>query len=94
MTHEELWNNLQLRYTKQHDRHTRPADAIMVGAKLWLNRRNIHTTRRSPELDVKRMGPLKIVLEIVEDAQVAYSLELPVQTKVHRRFYHVSLSEP
>jgi hypothetical protein len=44
----------QERYKKQDDRHTRPAPAIAVGDKVWLNRRNVRTTRPSRKLDVKR----------------------------------------
>ena len=46
----ELKGNLQQaqeRYEEQHDRHTRPAPVITVGDKVWLNRRNIRTTRPS-----------------------------------------------
>ena len=48
--HAELKINLQRaqdRYKEQHDRHTRPASAIAVGDKVWLNQRNIRTTRPS-----------------------------------------------
>jgi len=82
----------QERYKEQHDRHTRPAPAVMVGDKVRLNRRHIQTTRPSRKLDVKRMGPFK-VLEVVGEGKLAYILELPVQMRVHPVF-HVSLLEP
>src|SRR5277367_1788656 len=49
-------------------------------------------TRLSQKLDVKRMGPFK-VLEVVGEGKLAYRLELPVQMRVHPVF-HVSLLEP
>jgi hypothetical protein len=82
----------QERYKKQHDRHTRPAPAIAVGDKVWLNRRNIRTTRPSRKLDVKRMGPFK-VLGVFGEGKLAYKLELPARMRVHPVF-HVSLLEP
>jgi hypothetical protein len=93
--HAELKVNLQQaqeRYKRQHDRHTRPAPAIVAGDKVWLNRRNIRTTRPSRKLDVKRMGPFK-VLEVIGEGKLAYKLELPAQMRIHPVF-HVSLLEP
>jgi transposase InsO family protein len=91
----ELKANLsvaQEQYKTQYDRHTRPAPEHKVGDKVWLLRRNIHTTRPSQKLDVKRMGPFRI-LEVVGDAKSAFRLELPHQMKIHNVF-HVSLLEP
>src|SRR5580700_976186 len=91
----ELKVNLQRaqdRYKEQYDRHTRPAPNIMVGDKVWLNRRHIRTTRPSRKLDVKHMGPFK-VLEVIGDGKLAYKLELPAPMRVHP-VIHVSLLEP
>jgi hypothetical protein len=94
--HTELKVNLQQaqdRYKRQHDRHTRPAPAIAVGDKVWLNRRNIRTTRPSRKLDVKRMGPFQ-VLEVIGDGKLAYKLELPAPMRRIHPVFHVSLLEP
>jgi len=94
--HTELKVNLQQaqdRYKRQHDRHTRPAPTIAVGDKVWLNRRNIRTTRPSRKLDVKRMGPFQ-VLEVVGDGKLAYKLELPLPMRRLHPVFHVSLLEP
>ena len=91
----ELHSNLQQaqeRYKKKHDLHTHPAPDIKVGDKVWLNRRNIRTTRPSWKLDVKRMGPFQ-VLEVVGGAKLVYKLELLAQMQIHPVF-HVSLLEP
>ena len=77
----ELKVNLQWtqeRYKEQHDRHTKPGLAIVVGDEVWLNRRTIRMTQPSQKLDVKYMGPFK-VLEVVREGKLAYKLELPVQ---------------
>jgi hypothetical protein len=93
--HAELKDNLQRaqeRYKEQHDRHTRAPPTIAAGDKVWLNRRNIQTTRPSRKLDVKRMGPFK-VLEVIGEGKLAFKLELPAQMRIHPVF-HVSLLEP
>ena len=66
--------------------------AYKSGDTLWLNGENIQTMRPSRKLDVRRMGPFK-VLEIVGDGQAAYKLGLPTQMRVHPVF-HISLLEP
>ena len=93
--HADLKVNLrraQERYKEQHDRHSRPPPAIAVGDRVWLDRRNIRTTRPSQKLDAKRLGPFK-VLEVVGDGELAYRLELPPQMRIHPVF-HVSLLDP
>ena len=94
-THIELKANLQRaqeRYKAQYDRHARPAPSYEIGDKVWLLRRNIRTARPSQKLDVKKMGPFRI-LEAVGDAKLAYRLELTPQMRIHDVF-HVSLLEP
>ena len=56
-------------------------------------RRNIRTTRPSQKLDVKRMGPFKIV-KVVGDGKLAYRLELPKRMGRIHSVFHVSLLEP
>ena len=58
------------------------APTIAVGDKVWLNRRHVRTTWPSRKLDVKRMGPFK-VLEVIGDRKLAYKLELPAPMRVH-----------
>ena len=60
---------------------------------MWLLRRNIQTTRPSQKLDVKRMGPFKI-LDIVGEGKLAYKLELPERMHQIHPVFHVSLLEP
>jgi hypothetical protein len=94
--HAELKEHLQSaqeRYKENHDRHTRPAPEFAVGDKVWLMRRNIRTTRPSQKLNVKRMGPFKIV-KVVGDEKLAYRLELPKRMGRIHSVFHVSLLEP
>src|SRR5579859_4167189 len=91
----ELNANLSIaqeRYKAQYNRHTQPVPEHKVGDKFWLLQSNIHTTRPSQKLDVRRMGPFRI-LEVVGDAKSVFRLELPHQMKIHNVF-HVSLLEP
>jgi hypothetical protein len=69
-----------------------PPPPFKVGDKVWLNRRNIRTTRPSQKLDVKRMGPFQIE-GLVGEGQLAYRLTLSPQMRIHPVF-HVSLLEP
>ena len=61
------------------------------GDLVWLLRRNIKTTRPSDKLDVKRLGPYKIV-EAVNTR--AFRLELPSDMTRTHPVFHVSLLEP
>jgi len=62
---------------------------FQVGDQVWLNSRNIHTTRPAKKLDYKKLGPFKI-LEKVNNR--SYRLDLPKSYKIHPVF-HVSLLE-
>ena len=59
---------------------------------MWLSRKHITTSRPSAKLDVKRLGPFKI-LEAVGESKSAFRLELLTQMHIHPVF-HVSLLEP
>ena len=73
------------------NQHRRAAPNLVVGQKVWLLRRHIHTTRRpSKKLDVGRLGPFSILEQI---GSSAFRLALPFAIKIHPVF-HVSLLEP
>jgi len=77
--HTELQRTVekaQGRYKKNFDWKARPAPAFRVNDLVWLNRKNIDTTRPSQKLDHKRFGPFKI-LRVVRESKMAYELELP-----------------
>src|SRR5437667_2019071 len=66
----------QATYKEKHDQHVKEHPPFAVGDKVWLMRKNIKTSRPSQKLDVKRLGPFKI-LEVVSESQMAFKLELP-----------------
>ena len=61
-----------------------------VGDSVYLNSKNINSTRSTKKLDWKFYGPYKIIDRI---GKVAIRLDLPATIKIHNVF-HVSLLEP
>ena len=61
-----------------------------VGDMVYLNRKNIKTSRPSQKLDFKKLGPFKIIAKI---GNAAYKLQLPVSMGIHNVF-HISLLQP
>jgi hypothetical protein len=94
--HQLCRENLRLaqqRYKKAYDAGTREPPQFKPGDKVWLSRRNIKTIRPSPKLDVKRLGPFRVI-EIVGESKLAYRLELPPSMRRIHPVFHVSLLEP
>ena len=79
-------------YKRKFDKKTKPAPPFKVGNLVWLNRKNIATTRPSRKLDFKRFGPFKI-LRVVRESKLAFQLELPARWRIHDVF-HASLLDP
>jgi hypothetical protein len=67
-----------------------PAPNIQVGWKVWLDARNIRTTRPTRKLDWKRLGPFRVQKKV---SPYAYELELPVSLRIYR-VLPVSLLDP
>jgi hypothetical protein len=88
---EEL-KRAQAKYKETYDARHKEAPIFEPGNLVWLSRKHITTKRPSSKLDVKRLGPFK-VLEAVGDSKLAFRLELPAQMRIHPVF-HVSLLEP
>jgi hypothetical protein len=61
-----------------------------VGDLVWLNRKNIKTTRPSNKLDHRLLGPFKIIKRV---SDLAFTLDLPPTMKIHPTF-GVSLLQP
>lgn len=92
VTLENLQANLrhaQEAYTTFANNHRR-AHNFKIGDLVFLNRKNIRTTRPSTKLDDKFFGPFKIISQIND---VAFRLRLPSSMKIHPVF-HVSLFKP
>ena len=68
-----------------------PQPDFQPGDQVWLLRQNIKTTRPADKLDVKRLGPFKI-LQAVNSR--AFKLKLPAEMSRTHPVFHVSLLEP
>ena len=79
----------QLRQKENYDRHRKRDPNLKSGDKVWLNTRNIRTTRPSKTLAKKKAGPFTILAKV---GKSSYKLELPLSMKIHSAF-DISLLE-
>jgi hypothetical protein len=85
---KECINAAQEAMKIQFNKHVRPTPNWRVGNKVWLNSQNIPTTRPSPKLGHKWLGPFPIAAKI---SSSAFKLTLPSSmTRIHPVF-HVSI---
>jgi hypothetical protein len=82
----------QAKYKETYDARHKETPTFEPGDLVWLSPKQISTSRPSSKLDVKRLGPFRI-LEAVGESKLAFRLELPPQMRIHPVF-HVSLLEP
>jgi transposase InsO family protein len=92
---EEARTNLERAQEEQKkfaDRKRRDVEeeAFTEGRRVWLNSRNIQTTRESKKLDHKFFGPFTIKRKVND---TTYELDLPESMRIHPVF-HVSLLRP
>ena len=80
----------QLRHKENYDRRRKPDPNFKSGDMVWLQPRNIHTTRPSKKLDWKNIGPFRVMAKVGSNA---YKLDLPTSMRIHNTF-HISLLEP
>ena len=78
----------QSQMEKFANRDRREIGELQVGELVWLDRKNIKTSRPSQKLDFKRFGPFKIKRII---SKVAYELDLPPSFGMVHPVFHVSL---
>ena len=91
--HEYLRSEIciaQARHEKYANQRRRPARRYFENDQVWLDARNIRTTRPQKKLDWKFLGPYKVAKVV---SPYAYRLELPASMKVHPVF-HVNLLRP
>jgi hypothetical protein len=67
-----------------------PAPNIQIGSKVWLDARNIRTTRPTRKLHWKRLGPFRVQKQV---SPYAYELDLPASIRIHR-VQPISLFDP
>ena len=91
---EQLRINLEAasqRYKDQADKLRIQPPTFNIGDEVWLDARNIRTTRPTPKLSEKKLGPFKIESVISKNA---FKLTLPSKWKAIHPVFHVSLLEP
>ncbi|MBW0503292.1 hypothetical protein O181_043007 [Austropuccinia psidii MF-1] len=64
---------------------------FQLGDKVWLDSKNIKTTRPTKKLSERWLGPFEVLKKIGSNS---YHLKLPQQGKSVHPVFHVSLSEP
>jgi hypothetical protein len=92
LTCDKLRTNLSKAQTDQElfaNTHRKNPPPMEPGDLVWLDARNITTSRPSKKLDFRRLGPFEIVRSIND---VAHELKLPPSMRIHPVF-HVSLLE-
>ena len=82
---------IQAKYIENSDAHRQPAPSFQPGDLVFLDTRNIQTTRPCRKLDNKNAGPFKIVQQV---GTHAYELDLPGDMQLSTKVLHVSLLEP
>jgi hypothetical protein len=88
----EMKENIKLaldRHALYFDTKTMAQPDFQIGEKVWLDARNLRTSRPAKKLDYKRVGPYPIVEKV---GPRSYRLQLPKTVKVHPVF-HVELFE-
>ena len=91
---EQLRLNLEAasqRYKNQADKLRLESPAYNIGDEVWLDARNIRTTRPTSKLSEKKLGPFKIESVVSKNA---FKLTLPSKWKAIHPVFHVSLLEP
>lgn len=74
------------------NRHRSPIpESFAPGEKVWLNTKNIKTSRPSENLDHKRLGPFTILSRI---GSSAFRLDLPRSMRFLHPVFHVNLLSP
>src|ERR1700709_149412 len=74
----------QERYTKYYNaKRQDSSNAFKVGDLVWINRKNINTTRPSLKLDHKLIGPFRIKAKV---SDLAFTLDLPATMDCHPTF--------
>lgn len=68
-----------------------PAPIYRPGSQVWLNAKNVQTTRPSDKLDYRNLGPFKVTRRIGDHA---YELDLPPQLQALHPVFNTALLRP
>lgn len=74
---------------EQYDQNRKPLE-FKIGDKVWLDAKNVSTSRPKKKLDYKHLRPFSIISKI---SPFVYKLKLPSSYRIHPIF-HVSLLSP
>ena len=72
-----------------YDQHTKESRNYQPGDLIWLDARNIPTTRPMKKLEPKKYGPFRILQKI---GRAAYKVKLPPGWRIHNVFNEILLS--
>jgi hypothetical protein len=93
---QNLYSEMKVNIQSAIDRHARhfdtkamPQPEFKIGDQVWLDARNLRTSRPVRKLDYKRVGPFHVLEKI---GTRSYRLDLPKTMKIHPVF-HVRLLE-
>jgi hypothetical protein len=81
----------QKRYQHYADKKRSPAPDFKVGDKVFLNSKNVKTTRPAKKLAEKNLGPYEI---IDQPGTLSFTLRLPKSMRALHPVFHVSQLEP
>lgn len=93
---KDLYTTMKINIQSANDRHAKhfntkslPQPDLRIGEEVWLDARNLHTSRPARKLDYKRVGPFRVLEKV---GTRSYRLDLPKTMRIHPVF-HVSLLE-
>jgi hypothetical protein len=81
--HEHLGVEMRRSQAVQEESANReciPAPNIQVGSKVWLDARNVQSTRPTRKLDWKSLGPFRVQKQV---SRFSYKLELPASIRIY-----------
>lgn len=84
-----LWAQAWQEHYANRDRN--PAPIYRPGSQVWLNAKNIKTTRLSVKLDYRNLGPFRVKKRVGDHA---YYLDLPPQLQALYPVFNTSLLRP
>ena len=95
---EQLHAELRVQIKAAQERYQGPADArrapppeLRVGDQVYVKAKFFRTTRPSPKLAEKMLGPYKIIAKV---GPQSYTLQLPREFRRVHPVYHISMLEP
>ncbi|KNZ63149.1 uncharacterized protein VP01_11813g1, partial [Puccinia sorghi] len=86
-----LFMSASQHYKQQANKFCLQPPTFNIGDSFWLDACNIRTTRPTPKLSKRKLGPFKIESVVLKNS---FKLSLPSKWKAIHPVFHVSLLEP